>query len=441
MKKTSTPSWLLDAIGINQDRLNDIAFETELFKRIRLLTPTSLLFSILNESMKGTTSYNDLASSIESEDDVSVSKQAVWKKVKEPCKKFFMEIMELVISNKINSSEIKMKHWSSNYKRVLVQDSTIVKLPTRLYEIFSGVSNGHSKVCNARIQCTYDILAEQFVSFSIDPYNKNDLKAAPEIILQEGDLVLRDRGYMILDEIQRHIEHGAQCIFRHKFGMTLLDPKTEQPINILELLKKNINLDMEVMLNNESKTIVRLIGMPVNTKIANSRRAKAKRENKTTPSKEYLTLLGWSIYITTIPVDQSSHLKIFELYSLRWRIEIIFKSWKSNMAFDKIHNVSNIQLHVLLLARFIMIVVSTQNIYYRCKMIIKKHCGKQLSLMKFTHYLFRYPKKIPILFHEVNKYKHEIGKNISAIARYCSYDKRRNRQNHEQQMNNLFCLS
>ena len=67
------------------------------------------------------------------------------------------------------------------------------------------MANQNTKLCNARIQCVYDLLAEEFVSFSIDPYSKNDLSAASETVLHEDDLVLRDRGYLILDEIQRHI--------------------------------------------------------------------------------------------------------------------------------------------------------------------------------------------------------------------------------------------
>jgi Transposase DDE domain len=59
------------------------------------------------------------------------------------------------------------------------------------------------------IQCVYDLLSENFVSFTVDPYSKNDLMAAPELVLQEGDLVFRDRGYLILDEVQRHIDNGA----------------------------------------------------------------------------------------------------------------------------------------------------------------------------------------------------------------------------------------
>ena len=76
---------------------------------------------------------------------------------------------------------------------MLVQDSTVIKLPVHLFAEFSGVSNAQSSVCNARIQATYDLIPSRLIGFSIDPYSKNDLAAAPELPIQEGDLVLRDR--------------------------------------------------------------------------------------------------------------------------------------------------------------------------------------------------------------------------------------------------------
>ena len=128
------------------------------------------------------------------------------------------------------------------YKRILVQDSTIIKLPYRLFDKYSGVSNQYSAVCNARIQGVYDLISGSFISFSIDPYSKNDLAAAPEIELQKGDLVLRDRGYYINDEIKRHLDAGADCIYRYKHKTTFLDSITGDTINLLEELEKRYNI-------------------------------------------------------------------------------------------------------------------------------------------------------------------------------------------------------
>jgi len=163
------------------------------------------------------------------------------------------------------------------YRRVLVQDSTIIKLPDHLFVDFSGVANGQSQVCNARIQATYNLLDRRLIGFSIDPYSKNDLAAAPELPLQEGDLVLRDRGYLLLDEIQRHREAGADCSYRHKTGTVYLDLKTLQPIDLPALLKREGQLDLEVLLNNAARTRVRLVTAPVDAETANLRRRKAKK--------------------------------------------------------------------------------------------------------------------------------------------------------------------
>ncbi len=375
-----------------------------------------------------------MASSI-SDNGIPISRQAVWKKMTIECKKFFEQVLSEVISKKIEPSEIKKQITKLGYKRVLLQDSTIIKLPKRLFESFSGVSNGHSKVCSARIQATYDVISGKFTEFSIDPYSKNDLKAAPETQFQQGDLVLRDRGYLTNNEIQRHISNEADCIYRYKYRTILLDVKTGKILDIFALLKKRKTLDMLVKLNNKERTIIRIVAVPASAEVANIRRMKAKKENKSTPTKEYLDSLSWTIFITTIPKDKADFKKLFDLYSLRWRIEIIFKSWKSNLNFDKIHNVSEIQLKVLLMARFIIIVIYTQFIYHKCKLIIKKAYDKDLSLLKVLKYLNRNPQRAVDIIEQISTM--HISKPIEALAKYCSYDKRK-RKNFEQLMYETF---
>lgn len=430
---------LCESVNITQDEIMFMALETEFIQRVRTIKPLDMLHSMCIESTKGTVSYNDLASLIET-NGTSVSPQALCKKMTPECLSFFEKILALIIKAKIDSAEIKRLKHSCQFLRILVQDSTIIRLPPRLFEIFSGVSNNHSTVCNARIQCVYDLLSDSFISFTIDPYSKNDLAAAPDLGLQKGDLILRDRGYLTQDEIERHKIEGAYLILRYKHKMILLDPKTEKPIDILKKLKANNHLDMEVMLNNNKQTIVRLVASPVNEQTANNRRLKAKKENKNTPSKEYLQELGWSIYITTIPKKDANYISIYKMYSLRWRIEIIFKCWKSNMGFTQIHNVSQIQLSVLLIARFIMILICSQLIFKPCRIIIKKHLQKDLSMMKLTKYLVRNPSKIMEIVRELNEYNGEIENQISVLARYCSYDKRK-RKNFQQEMELTFPLS
>jgi hypothetical protein len=264
-----------------------------------------------------------------------------------------------------------------------------------------------------------------------DSYSKVDYVAAPELVLEKGDLTLRDRGYLIADEIQRHIDQGADCIYRHKYKLALLDTENEKPIDLLVWLKKNNSVDMEIKLNNKSKTTVRLIAFPVSEEIAENRRRKAKKELKGTTPAGYMELLGWSIYLTTIGKETADAEKIFGLYKLRWRIEIIFKCWKSNMAFDKVHNVSKIQLWVIIWSRFIMIIICTQLIYTPCRILIKTKANKDLSLMKVTQYLTRNPQKLILILNELQSRTNELCLAIEALAKYCCYETRK--RSHYQQ--------
>lgn len=427
---------LVEQLNIHNGVLEKIALETGFIKRERLITALDFLCAVCMESACGIASYNDIAAHLDADCGLSVSKQAIWKKVNMPCEDFLKNVLAIIISSKIDRDAFEMIRAKNIYKRILVQDSTIIKLPTKLFAYFSGVANGQSKVCNARVQCVYDLISEQFISFSIDPYSKNDLLAAPEIIIEEGDLVLRDRGYLINDEIQRHIDNNAHCIYRYKFPMILKDPQTENPIDLFSILKKVKYLDMKVMLNNKSKTVVRLLAFPVSKEISDKRRMKAKRENKTYPSKDLLESMSWSIYITTITDENIDYAFIYKAYSLRWRIEIIFKCWKSNMGFDKIHNVSKIQLRVLLFARFITIIICAQLIFSPCRLIIKAHFNMDLSMLKLTKYLLRNTCKMMYIMAEINNFNKIPDNCIKALAKFCTYD-RRKRLNYQQKLDNL----
>jgi hypothetical protein len=429
---------LFDNLEISHDILFDLAFKTGLIKRKRIIDPSDLLFALCLVSSTGAVSHNDVAAQLQSGTEKSVSRVAIWKKVNLCCVEFLKGVLEIMIVSKLENNIFKSDIGTPLFNKIKVQDSTIISLPQRLFSLFSGISNGTTTVCNARIQGTYDIVNERFISFSIDKYSKNDFDAAPELNIEKGDLTLRDRGYFTMDEVKRHIDLGADCIYRYKNKMILLKNDTLEIINIVSILKKKSKLDINVRLNNKDKTMVRLVALPVTEEIANARRRKIKKDKRTPPDSEYLELLGWSIYITTITKIIADSHKIYKLYRLRWRIEIIFKAWKGNMNFDKIHNVSENQLMVILLSRFIMIVICMKFIFSPCKSIIKKNLNKNLSLLKVTNYLIRLPNKIIQIIWELYEYPNILSKNMKVMARYCSYDKRNKRTHYEEDMNIAF---
>ena len=414
--------------------LRQLAKDLKFTKRSpRKIDVVNLLASVCAECLRGSPSCNDLAAQIQALSGSAPSRQAVSLRLNQAFENILQRLLEKVVGEKLaggRSPAAKTMPAFRNYRRVLVQDSTIIQLPSHLFEDFSGVANAYSSVCNARIQATYNLLDHRLLAVSIDPYSKNDQAAAPELPLQKDDLVLRDRGYLVVDEIQRHREAGADCIYRHRTGTAYLDPQTGHPIDLPTLLKHQGRLDLVVLLNNESRTRVRLVTAPVDAETANLRRRKAKIETKGHhPSKAVLELMDWTIFITTIPAALASFKEILAIYGLRWRIEIIFKAWKSHMKFPLLHHVSKLQMAILLKARLLIITACTNLVYGTLERTLRQNYDRRLSLLKFMRFLSKSPARFIRVLRSLVLGDHENRALYETLVRYCCYDQRK-RQNY-----------
>jgi hypothetical protein len=411
--------------------LEQLAREAGVIQRkARKLEPCHLLAELIAQCLHRSPSYNDLASGIDDQHGREPSRQAVAQRLNPAFERFLETLLGKLIALKI-SKDVETGKLAPcdfrGYRRVLVQDSTVIKLPTALFDSFSGVANAHSTVCNARIQAVYDLISSRLIMFSIDPYSKNDVSAAPELELMEGDLVLRDRGYLTAAEMQRHCDAGAQFIYRHKTGMIYLDPQTLLPVDLAALLKERGSLDMEVLLNNRERTRVRLVAAPVSKETADLRRMRAKKETKGhNPSKAMLELMDWTIFLTSVPAVVATFGEILGIYGLRWRIEVIFKAWKSHLKFDALHRVSKRQMHILLKTR-LLVIAAASALYHRLERTLWRKRGRRLSLLKFMNYIAASPSNLQRVIESAGATASD--RLQRALVKYCCYDKRKKRRN------------
>ena len=420
------PFDLFTAAGLDRDKIRQLAFQTGFCKRASgKIDASDFLNHLCMKSVAGTVSYNDLAARIDAYTGVAASRQAYWERTNQLCLGFFQSILEQLMLSKCRPDDIQAINKPARFQRILLQDSTIIQLPLRLFETFSGVKNAHAAVCNARVQGIYDLLSGHFIHFSIDPYSKNDLAATLEIPVQAGDLVLRDRGYFTIQAIDEHKQAGADSINRYKHDTALYDPDSGQKIHLLELLSRNGSVDMLVRAGPQQTVLLRLIAVPAPEETANLRRMKAKKGMKGhTPSQELLQLMSWTIFLTTITDSSMTFKEFLTLYGLRWRIENIFKTWKSYFHFAKLHNVSEIQLRVLLHARLIMITLAYERLFLPLLGPIYSATGKLLSLFKFMRYITQNLSLLPGFLNSPGSHP----KLCRALLRYCTYEKR-NRAN------------
>ncbi len=115
--------------------------------------------------------------------------------------------------------------------------------------------------------------------------------------------------------------------------------------------------------------------------------------------------------------------EVAKAYSVRWQIEIIFKSWKMGFHLqDILHegctNEQRVRVSIFLMLLFICLFM--QKIYVHYKTSIEGTGEKLISLMKLSVFICNNLKEI---FSLPDKHLKEL------IARHCCYDKRSDRIN------------
>jgi hypothetical protein len=366
-------------------------------------------------------SFNKLAAGIASQFNIIVSKQAVHKALSGTAfSAFFDEFFSLIVAKKLCDQGLRQV-----YNRIIIQDSTIIKLPKRLFSHFSGVKNQSAQVTNARIQLALNLSNHSLTHFSLDAYRKSDIRSAKELPIEKGDLILRDRGYFCVNEIKRINEASAFFIYRNKANMIYFCPATGQKIHLLEKLCHNKTVDMTVKIKSPDGPLVRIVAQPVSQQIAEERRRKARKENPSPPSQENLALMGWTIFVTNIFDQNSSFEQLLLLYGIRWNIELVFKSLKSEINFDKIHNVSASQLRFIVQARIIRLLL-----IYQFSLVINQLHQKSksnqpgYSIIKLVQVLIKEQKMLTRFWIEYIQTNDLSEFSYQYLRKYCSYDAR-----------------
>jgi hypothetical protein len=419
---------LFAKLGFKENYFDEAGIASNFKKRTRKLKCFDYISALILNASNKVMSYNTLASSIADDNCKAVSKQALQKAmVKDEFLNCLETVYKDVLLSKLNLNCDKLK---TRYKRIIIQDSTIIKLPKRLFERFSGVCNGFVQVANARIQLAINVLSNDFVHFALNGYSTNDVKAAAQLVIQAGDLILRDRGYFTIAEIKRMLKVKASFIYRYKHGIHYCNVETGVPIDLLKKLSKTKETCLKVKLCDKNGPTVRLIAMPIKNELADTRRAKLKKEAKNYPKDEVLALLSWSIFITSIEVEDMHYTEVFELYKLRWRIEIVFKTMKTHLSLDHIHNVSENQLKFIVLSKVLLLVLILQFVYEMLINPIKELFGRTLSLLKLARFLIDRKNVLNDLIICAGRIKE--CQELKLLAKYCTYDKRhRNNFNYQ----------
>ncbi len=320
------------------------------------------------------------------------------------------------------------------FNRAFLQDSTCVKIPSSLASFFPSSYSKTKENATARIQLLMDLLTGKNYEMTLGSFRDNDQKSSDMVLahLQPKDLVIRDKGYWALKIFKQIIDLEAYVLSRLRYGVGMLDVETKAEINLSSLLKEAeqkgvTTLEQEVLLGKTEQLKIRLVAIKLSPEVAEARRRKAKqdRHSKSNHSQDYLYRLGWVIFVTNVPMDVWTPKQVAQAYRLRWRIEIIFKVWKSKFNFAKMfENKASMTpsraviTFYLLLAWLTLFFCNLYNFFLIQVYNLKKQFVSILKFADFISIFMSEQAKADELLTNPHKF-------IPIVANLCCYDKRK----------------
>lgn len=319
----------------------------------------------------------------------ALSQRINTKMAQEFMKACFGRVLKELVKQDCGSSDLSNL---SIFNRVLIEDSTRAELHEKLSPHFKG-SGGVASKASVKIDFIFDYLSEDTVDVSFCSGNKPDQSLASHIIpiLKKNDLVIRDLGYFVLERFQEIDRKEAYYISRWKVNECVYKSKeATEPLNLAKFLDRHMSeglLDIEVFVGKE-KHSVRLVACLMSKESANKRRRESNRSAKrhgTKVSKKKANLLKYCIFITNVPAKMLSSVSVMAAYRARWRVELIFKQWKSCLKLHAFKGYNQERFHCFLYGRLIMVLLL--GMMYNVLMRYAFSLGRELSAYKLINYL------------------------------------------------------
>jgi hypothetical protein len=419
-------------LGLDPEEIGRIARKSGFMKRRpRKIQPSIFLQALVLMTVSPVFSMRALAILLGLLSNNVVSKVAVFLRMKSTVIDF---VREALFNSVSAMSRLKQEIGTgvfASFHRVLLQDSTHLSLPPKLAVYFPGAKNQSGKTsASVRLQTTYNALTETFVSFQLTPYGCNDQCASPSILdsIREGDLVIRDLGYSSLRVFRAIGEKDAFYLSRYSHKIALFHP-TGKRFDLLGTLKKHGTLDQTLLAGSEERLSVRVVAIPVPEHVAGERRRRLlhSRDRRLNPDPTHLALLGWEIFLTNVPQETWDAKTVCRIYGVRWRIEIIFKSWKSHFKIHAFGHPTPTEVELLIYARLIYITLFQSCFFTQLAAFVYNATGQHLSVLKAADF---FSQRILAALLAGRDYPHI----LQQILKHCTYEKRNKRLNYRQNL-------
>jgi hypothetical protein len=342
----------------------------------------------------------------------TISNQAIDQRFNKKCVAFLKSIFESLLKEKISKQIGIQTHLDSKFNNIRVLDSTAFQVPENYKDIYPG-SGGSANKAGMKIQLEYELKSGKILNIQEGPGSNSDNTFGTKIraSIEKKDLILRDLGYFSIEEFEAIEKSDAFYISRLKPNVAVYVKNNNVQYYKNGIVKKSsvfnrINLKdimntmkpgemtelVDVFIGRDSKFKTRLILYKLTEKQLLERTKKtliSAKKKGIQKSSNTMDLLEVTMYITNISNEMINLQKIYDIYTLRWQVEIIFKIWKSIYHVNRLKAVKIERFQCQLYGKLILMLVSSTILFKVRKILLMKN-NKEVSEIKLAQIINEY---------------------------------------------------
>ncbi len=436
--------------GISKKNINKIAIESTFTKRISKLDGFTFfkaftfgVYSLQSTSLRTIASFcEDIC------DGLTLSRQALENKLATGSQ-FLKAILKYIIEDKMLKT-ITHNHIDifQIFNDVKICDSSIIQLNDSLKDIFKGFGGKVNSDAALKMQTVFSFKNKQLSSLEIQSGVKSDTDYMKELVneVNTNELLLVDLGYFDKKSFKKLESKSAYFLSKIKYNTALYKENLKkhklERVDLVNFLKKSngiVDTYLYLGMKSNNREEFRVIAKKLPEEIVNSRirraKQKAKDQGRTLKNIDR-ELMSWVIMITNLDSHQADVDMLFDIYRLRWQIELQFKCWKS---YAKIDNVKSAKLHYLeclLYGRLIMILL-INTIYSNLYFQYKSRKNIEISMLMVYSTIGGILKEICLNLIPKRANLKKIYNMLVKLGKYCKREKRNRKTTEERLMEHL----